>query len=533
MRPQHETPGRTPPGWSARGRNRQGGGPSNGQLNGRDSQTAADIALLRRPSFSIRKRIALSFLLCFLVIGGVTLASLVTLGRIEQKLHFLEVADTYTNQIQQARRFEKNYLLYGTGLDSALEYAHEARATLGGASAEFARIVGQKPYGEMRQHLERYEQLLLGLAGVPTGAAGARRSTLEAEIRQHGAEMVAAALRVAEAERQSVRSMLRLSKQMPLAALAVLLVLIVYITNFLARQLLAPLGRMVNTAGRIAKGDFTPLQPTRRYRDEFTGLALAINRMMQELNHRQEALAEAQKLRAIGTLTAGIAHELNNPINNISLTAEAMLEDHQTLGDEDRLDLCRDLLTQTERAQGIVRNLLDFSRQRDVHMEVIDLAGLLQSTVRLAGNQIKLAGARLELAVPDGVPAIRGDRQQLSQVFVNLYLNALDAMGSDGIIRVSVGSDPEQPGRVQIDVSDNGAGIPADVLPFVFDPFFTTKAAKGTGLGLSVSYGIVSKHGGDIRVTSTPGRGTTLSVFLPKAQALPDAESESGLGTSV
>ena len=511
MRPQHEipteTPTETPPGVPA--------GRLTGQPGGDDPLTAADIALLRRPSFSIRKKIALSFLLCFLVIGGVTLASLVTLGRIEQKLHFLEVADTYTSQIQQARRFEKNYLLYGTGLDSAIEYAHEARATLGGASAEFARIVGQKPYGEMRQHLERYEQLLLSLASAPTGAAGARRSALEAEIRQHGAEMVAAALRVAEAERQSVRSMLRLSKQMPLAALAVLLVLIVYITNFLARQLLAPLGRMVNAAGRIAKGDFTPLQPARRYRDEFTGLALAINRMMQELNQRQEALAEAQKLRAIGTLTAGIAHELNNPINNISLTAEAMLEDYRTLSDADRLDMCRDLLAQTERAQGIVRNLLDFSRQRDVHMEVIDLAALLRSTAKLAGNQIKLTGARLELAVPDGVPAIRGDRQQLSQVFVNLYLNALDAMASEGLIRVVVNCAPSHQGYVQVDVSDNGSGIPTDVLPFIFDPFFTTKKAKGTGLGLSVSYGIVTKHGGDISVTSSPGSGTTFSVLLP------------------
>jgi len=511
MRPRQETPGPAPSGSSARGRSRQPGDPSIEPLSGHDALTPADVALLGRPSFSIRKRIALSFLLCFLVIGGVTVASLATLRRIEQKLHFLEVADTYTNQIQQARRFEKNYLLYGTGLDAALEYAHEARATLGGASAEFARIVGEKPYREMRQHLERYELLLLGLAG----ATGATRSTFEVEIRQHGAEMVAAALRVAEAERQSVGSMLRLSKQMPLAALAMLLVLILYITNFLARQLLAPLGRMVNAAGRIAKGDFTPLQPTRRYRDEFTGLSLAMNRMMQELDQRQEALAEAQKLRAIGTLTAGIAHELNNPINNISLTAEAMLEDCGTLAEADRLDMCRDLLAQTERAQGIVGNLLDFSRQRAVHMEVVDLAALLHSTTRLAGNQIKLAGARLELEAPDNVPAIRGDRQQLSQVFVNLYLNALDAMTSDGIIRVVLGDAPNRAGYVQVEVSDNGSGIPADVLPFIFDPFFTTKAAKGTGLGLSVSYGIVAKHGGDIRVASTPGAGTTFTVLLP------------------
>jgi len=192
-----------------------------------------------------------------------------------------------------------------------------------------------------------------------------------------------------------------------------------------------------------------------------------------------------------------------------------MLEDAETLTSEQRLELCHDLLTQAERAQGIVKNLLDFSRQRDVHVEPLDLGALLRSTEKLAGNQIKLAGARLELDVPDDVPAVRGDGQQLAQVFVNLYLNALDAAASGGLIRVSVRRPAREPGFVQVDVSDNGKGIAPDVLPFIFDPFFTSGKAKGTGLGLSVSHGIVAKHGGDIHVTSSPGTGTTFSVRLP------------------
>jgi len=476
---------------------------------------SVDPALLGRPSFSIRKKIALSFGLCFFVIGAVTLASYVALSRIERKLHFLEVADTYTNQIQQARRFEKNQLLYGMGLDSAREYAREAMATLKGAAAEFSAVVGQRPYDEMLGHLRRYEELLARLATNGGGAAGPERSAVEAEIREHGGQMVAAALRVAEAERQSVQSLLRLSRQMPIGALAVLLVLIVYITNFLARQLLAPLGRMVATTERVAQGDFAPIRPTRRYRDEFTGLALAMNHMMQELNRRQEALAEAQKLRAVGTLTAGIAHELNNPINNISLTAEAMLEDADTLSPDERAELCRDLLSQAERAQGIVRNLLDFSRQRDVNVERVALGGLLRSTAKLVGNQMRLAGAHLELDVPDDLPAVRADGPQLAQVFVNLFLNSLDAMAEGGVIRVAARPAAGDARLVEIDVIDNGRGVPPDILPFIFDPFFTTGKAKGTGLGLSVSHGIVAKHGGDIRVSSEPGRGTTFTIVLP------------------
>jgi hypothetical protein len=128
---------------------------------------AADSALLRRPSFGIRTRIALSFLLCFVVTGSVTLASSIALRRIEQKLYFLEVADRYTSNIQQARRYEKNYFLYGTDLPSAHEHVREARTALSGTAAEVERVVGRQTYSELLRHLDRYELLLSGLDGGP------------------------------------------------------------------------------------------------------------------------------------------------------------------------------------------------------------------------------------------------------------------------------------------------------------------------------------------------------------------------------
>ena len=497
-----------------------------------DPAAAADFALSHRPSLRIRTRIALAFLLCFLVIGGVALASSLTLRRIEQKLYFLGVADQYTNHIQQARRYEKNYLLYGTDLASAQEHARLAHATLSGAPSEIERVIGRRTFASLLRHFERYEQLLTRLGEVGERRAAAPGAT-ERELREHGSEMVALALRVAEEEQQSVRRMLRLSKQMPVAALAVLLVLILYITHFLARQIVTPLGRMVHATRRIADGDFSPIQPARRYRDEFTELALAINRMVHELDRRQEMLAEAQKLRAIGTLTAGVAHELNNPINNISLTAEALLEDYATLSDDERRDLCRDLLTQAERAQGVVRNLLNFARQREAHLEVLDVGALIGETTRLAQNQIRLGGVRLEVTVAEPLLPIRGDRQQLAQVLLNLLLNALDAMPGGGLLRI--GADrAARAGFVRIAVADTGTGIPPDALPFVFDPFFTTKGSRGTGLGLSVSYGIVTKHGGTIEVESRVGSGTTFGVLLPIATEAdsPDTEGDA-LGPAV
>jgi two-component system NtrC family sensor kinase len=243
-----------------------------------------------------------------------------------------------------------------------------------------------------------------------------------------------------------------------------------------------------------------------------------MNRMMHELHRRQEMLAEGQKLRAIGTLTAGVAHELNNPLNNISLTVESLLEDYETLRDDERLDLCRDLLAETERAHAVVRSLLDFSRQREPRMEVLDIGALLLQTNKLLANQVKLANTHLEVSVAERLPAVRGDGQQLAQVFVNLYLNAIEAMGRDGHLQVVARVHESNRGFVRIDVRDTGRGIPADALPYIFDPFFTTKGAKGTGLGLSVSYGIVTKHEGTIEVESQVGKGTTFSVLLPVAK---------------
>lgn len=479
--------------------------------------SAADFALLHRPSFTLRKKIALSFLLCFLVIGGVTFFSYNILVRTERKLYFLELADRYTADVQQARRYEKNFFLYGTDLEAALEHIRTAHRTFAKVPAETSRVVGRRTFEEMLAHLERYEQLLGRLHVAPRSEEEAKRAKLavEPELREHGAQMVEAALRVAEAERQSVLRLLKVSKLMPVVALGVLLLLIVYITIFLARQIMRPIGRLVAATGRVAQGDFSPLTPQKKYRDEFTSLSLAINRMLQELNQRQEMLVEAQKLRAIGTLTAGIAHELNNPVNNISLTAEVLLEDNTTLTDEERVELCHDLLSQAERAQGVVRNLLDFSRQREVNMEPIQIEPLLGNTTKLVRNQMALAQVKVEVSIAEGLPPVHGDRQQLSQVFVNLYLNAIDAMSGGGLLKVTAAPAADREGCVRIDVADSGTGIPEESLPYIFDPFFSTKGAKGTGLGLAVSYGIIAKHGGTIVASSRVGQGTTFSVFLP------------------
>jgi signal transduction histidine kinase len=475
-------------------------------------------ALLARPGFSVRARLTLGFLLFFLLSTGVTLTAWFTLNRLGQKMAFLEIADRYTTEIQQARRFEKNYFLYGTNLQDVLDHIQNASRLLTSGKEELESVIGEKKFRLVENHLVKYIQLLERLQildGQRETPPLPQHPLIEAALREHGAAMVSQALELAEEERKAVQLMLKLFKRLPLVFLAILLPLIIYTANFLARQILTPLSRLLGITERIAHGDFTPIPPARRFRDEFTNLSIALNHMMQELEHRHDMLVRSHKLRAVGTLTAGIAHELNNPINNITLTSAMLEEDYKELSDEERLDMIYDLSIQADRATRIVRNLLDFARESELESELVDVCSLLEETLQLISNEIKLKKAKVDFQSPHNLPPIYGDKQSLSQIFVNLLLNALDAMPGGGLLEIQVGEALE-PGFLYVKVRDTGSGIPEHILSNIFDPFFTTKRrSKGTGLGLSVSLGIVKKHGGDIRVESQPGKGTIFTVLLP------------------
>ncbi len=481
---------------------------------------ASERAFLERPSINIRLRLVLSFLSFVVFAVVVTIGAWILISRLQGRLRFLEAADRYTMEIQQTRRFEKNYFLYGTNLQDVQDHLGNARKLLVAAESDATQVLTLAELRRMHAHLDRYESLIARLFSMQAGRARtypAERTDIETELRDHGSQMVAFALELAEKERSSVNATLAFFKRLPVAFLVFLLIFSVIVANFLARQIVEPLSRMKATTLRIASGDFTPLKPQRSYRDELSNFALALNTMMRELAHRQDVLVQSHKLSAIGTLTSGVAHELNNPINNITLTAEMLKEDYRTLSDEERLDMVNDLVEQAARAQKIVRNLLDFARESEITTEKLDVAEVLRGATSLAANQIRVSGAKIALQLATNLPAIHGDRQSLIQVFVNLLLNALDAVGKGGRVQIAAESEHDQ-GRVRVTVADNGQGIPAHILPNIFDPFFTTKPrGRGTGLGLSVSLGIVRQHGGDIHVESKPGIGTTFTVLLPAA----------------
>ncbi len=468
-----------------------------------------------RPSMSIRSRVTTAFALWFILSLGITVISIFTISRIQSKLHFMQAADKYTFEVQQARRFEKNYFLYGTNLEDALEHVHKAGEILKREGENMTEIVGVSEYKTMARHLSEYEDLLSRLEEQDTLQ---NKGDIEAELREHGAEMVAVAEELVAKERESVNKMLVTAMRIPMVFLILLILLIIYFARVIARQVFAPLKRLMQASRRIADGDLTPITPGKGYRDEFTELAMAMNHMLLQLVRRHEMLLRSQKLKAVGTLTAGVAHELNNPINNIMLTAAMLAEDYEDLSDEDRLDMANDLVGESERAQNIVRNLLDFARESGMESELHEIQDVIEDTLRLASNQIKLANVKVKGELAENLPPIYGDRRQLEQVFLNLVLNALDAMPDGGTLTISCDT-VKGKDMISIDFTDTGTGIPEEKLADIFNPFFTTKPdAKGTGLGLSVSLGIIKQHGGDVRVKSQVGKGSTFTVLLPAAK---------------
>ena len=487
-------------------------------------EDAADRALKQRPTFSVRMQLILAFSTFFLLALGITVWSIVILADVSERILLLEVADDYTAEIQQARRFEKNYLLYGTNLEDALEHAGNAQQLTIQNAERFLGVVDEASLRAMNQHVADYLRLLDELGRASNAD---ERASVEVELRDHGAEMVSLAMDFVNKERQLVHSMLTLARQMPFVFLGVLLLLIVLVVSFLLRQLLGTLSRFMAYTRRIGTGDFTPITPTRKYRDEFSELALMFNRMVRELDRQHRILVESHKLRAMGTLVAGVAHELNNPLNNILLTASLLAEEFDDLGETEKQEMLQDIISQSERSKKTVRNLLDFARESETRLEPLDVKKLMEETTELLRNQLRVKKIRLTMEFPDLLPAVHGDRQLLSQVFMNLILNAIDVLPEKGRIGLKVDTEQRE-GFLAVDIVDNGPGIPEHILRQIFDPFFTTKPkGKGTGLGLSVSRGIVRKLGGYLLVSSKLGEGSTFTVLLP-ITTIPSEISTSG-----
>jgi two-component system, NtrC family, sensor kinase len=228
----------------------------------------------------------------------------------------------------------------------------------------------------------------------------------------------------------------------------------------------------------------------------------------------EEQMVQTEKLTSLGLLAAGVAHEVNTPLAVISNYIQMLAK--QIPADDPRQQTIERIVKQTFRASEIVNNLLNFSRTGAAELIEVDINSVLEETLALVQHPLKTAHVNVVKNYKDELPAVLGSITRLQQVFLNLFMNARDAMPQGGMLQVSTLT---YNGSVAIEVTDTGAGIPPENLQRIFDPFFTTKATgRGTGLGLSVSYGIIKEHAGKVDVRSTPGKGTSFRLEFPVAR---------------
>ncbi len=232
-------------------------------------------------------------------------------------------------------------------------------------------------------------------------------------------------------------------------------------------------------------------------------------------------LAEYEKYAALSQLALGAAHEINNPL--LGILSHLELELNYAQGEErDEIEQCVEC---ARRISVTLRSLMNYARPSPLILSKVDLHRLVSDTVAFLEHQPMLHGRILESRVPTDLPAIRVDANQLSQILMNLLLNAAQATSEGG--RITVSANPSCNGEtVEVRVVDTGCGIPVEVLPHVFEPFFTTKRGKGTGLGLSITQTYVRSHNGDIHIESAPHQGTTVTITLPVRRIEPPAGTE-------
>ncbi len=298
-------------------------------------------------------------------------------------------------------------------------------------------------------------------------------------------------------------------------------------TAIYVETLIRPILGLYRTMRRAARGDLTVRADDRRG-DEVGGLARAFNHMMDELEEARERekvqqaqLAHTEKMAAVGTLAAGVAHEVNNPLAGI-LSCIENLRAHPDDEEMRRryLELIADAVKRIERT---VSNLLDFSRPRPMQPVPTSINHNLRHVLELTEYRVRKSGVEVVLRLDPSEPVVLADHFQMEQLFLNLVLNALQAMPGGGVLTLAT---TRSDGKVVVEVADTGEGIPPDVVDRIFDPFFTTRGVgEGTGLGLTVSDTIVRSHRGTIEVESTVGGGTVFRVILPE---LPDSDDQGG-----
>ena len=515
---------------------------------------------------SLQKKIVLSFLVSAVIIALLSGFLYLNFVEIKKETAFLELTDTIRSKSLQLRRYEKNYFLYAparagdeskaihkyldemdkilagvqtnrtewtmslkklvmeyrqqfTGIEAFAKNISEESLQLKKSAPSYRNVSGLIESNFLDKPLEDVHYLQKNFSLKSDHKLIAWLIALDNEInslRKTGENILTVSKELDKKARENVDNFIHMSRIAILISFVFFVIIGVGTILFITRNIVKRLRLLTSVVEKTGAGNFLKMPVSVRKwasHDEVETLIEKFNTMEEQLSQREKELIQSKKLAAIGTLASGVAHELNNPLNNIYTTAQRLVKKS---GDECPVFVKKgldDIFGQTMRVKSIVSDLLEFAKGRELNPRPVELRSLVNGVYKHIGVSRPTDKVRFHLEFHPGEIVIYADPEHMERVFINLISNAIDAISGDGDITVRA---VEEDANVRIRLSDTGRGISQEEVEKIFEPFYTTKD-KGTGLGLAIVFNIIQKHNGKIRVESEEGHGTTFIITLPKS----------------
>jgi two-component system, NtrC family, sensor kinase len=519
---------------------------------------------------SLKKKIIISFIISVSIITILAVFEYSNFIEIRKEIRHIEITDIIRSTSLQLRRHEKNYFLnyskakeesvavrqYLYALNSIINdsfstdealfhnlrahiKAYEYRFTSIESSAkdlskDFAEIKASHPKSYiffpmieaiLIEHPLQGSEFLERLFSLPPDSkliVGLKALDVQINtLRKNGEDILVVSEELDRVAREHVEKTIQLSQLAIFIFFPLFFITGIGTILFFNRDVVKRLKALIEIVEKTGKGSFSKISFTPgnwRSNDEVGTLIQKFNTMEEQLAQREEELGrknkelfQSRKLAAIGTLASGVAHELNNPLNNIYISTQVLVRKVGDGSPADIKEVVADIRSQTLRVKSIVGDLLEFARGKEPQLKEVNLYNLIQKAYELTGNTVSTEKIRFTLDSDTGV-IVYADTEQMERVFINLFTNAVDAMTGEGDLTVRV---VQEDNSVTIKVSDSGKGMSGEALEKIFEPFYTTKD-KGTGLGLAIVFNIINKHNGKISIQSDEGKGTTFTITLAK-----------------
>lgn len=481
----------------------------------------------------IRKKITLGYYLLLIYMIGTAFLTYGFIKRVENKVELVAVIDDFLNTTLEVRRFEKNYFLYNKEEDfkENMAFWEQLEKLLYADIKMLTTLLSQNAYKQLWDLVHSYKTDMESLHQMDRAPPSSQQTTnkrfqLEDRIRTQGKQLTDIAEKTSQEERAAIKKLLKTTGTILILSLIIFVTFGISITSLMGRDVVRSLKVLEKHTKKISQGEYVAAK-IKVADEEVNSLLHAFNRMTNDLRIRQQQLVQSEKLASLGTLLSGVAHELNNPLSNISTSAQILTEEIEEDDIEFKKNLIGQVIEQSDKARDIVKTLLEFSRLREFNKQHLFLRNLLDETILLLRGQIPIS-VDIHIEIPSDIEVI-ADKQRMQQVYLNLLKNAVDALEGEGNIWITARNigKKDKPKEIEMIIEDDGPGIPSELLSKIFDPFFTTKdVGHGSGLGLYIVHDIIEWHGGTLKVDSRAGEGTSFIIWLPDKDDDGDRDGE-------